>query len=395
MSEAGPSFPTARQRAFEVLEHGRRRDFASRIVDWILVVLILADVAGTIAQTMPEIEATYREDLQLFDRLCVLVFAIEYLTRLWVSSEHPLLQKLGALRARLTFAATPMMIIDALAFAPLLLEILFPGVPNVRLTRLIRFLKLARYSPALATIGRVLSAERRALLACVIIISGVMMAAAASMYAVEGTIQPDALGDMSKAMWWSAAMLAKIGGNVPTPVTALGRIIAAITVMLGIFCFALPVAIIGRGFYEEIRRRDFVVTFALVAHVPLFARLDAASISDLVSILRARTVHAGTVIIRKGEPGDAMFLIASGAVEVDASVGKVRLEEGDFFGEMALLTRERRTATVTAVKSTDLLVLDCDDFHRFVDRNPEIGAHVRAVAQGRSAELGRELINQT
>ena len=54
------------------------------------------------------------------------------------------------------------------------------------------------------------------------------------------------------------------------------------------------------GFYEEIRRRDFVVTFAMVAHVPLFARLDAASISDLVSILTARTVHTGTVIIRKG-----------------------------------------------------------------------------------------------
>jgi voltage-gated potassium channel len=207
------------------------------------------------------------------------------------------------------------------------------------------------------------------------------------MQAVEGEIQPDRLGDMSKAMWWSAAMLAKIGGVELTPITSLGRIIAAITVMLGIFCFALPVAIIGRGFYEEIRRRDFVVTFALVAHVPLFARLDAASISDLVGILGARTVHAGTVIIRKGEPGDAMYLVASGMVEVDASNGKARLEEGDFFGEMALLTGERRTATVTAIKPTDLLVLDCDDFHRFIDRNPEVAAHVRAVAQGRVSGL--------
>jgi len=206
------------------------------------------------------------------------------------------------------------------------------------------------------------------------------------MHAVEGDMQPDRLGDMSKAMWWSAAMLAKIGGGELTPITTAGRMIAAITVMLGIFCFALPVAIIGRGFYEEIRRRDFVVTFAMVAHVPLFARLDAAAISDLVAILRARTVTAGTVIIRKGEPGDAMYLIASGAVEVETADGKVHLKEGDFFGEMALLTRERRSATVTAVKSTDLLVLDCDDFHRFIDRNPEIGQQVRAVAQGRTVE---------
>ncbi len=56
MSEAESKFPTPRQRAFEILEHGRRRDFASRIVDWVLVVLILANVAGTIAQTLPGIE---------------------------------------------------------------------------------------------------------------------------------------------------------------------------------------------------------------------------------------------------------------------------------------------------------------------------------------------------
>jgi voltage-gated potassium channel len=380
-----PRLSTARERAFEILEHGRRRDLASRILDWFLVAVILANVAGTIAQTQPEIEAVYGEDLQLFDRLCVLVFAIEYVARLWVAPEHPLLHKLSATRARLRFAATPMMVIDALAFVPLLLELIFPGVAYLRLTRLVRFLKLARYSPALATIGRVVAAERRALLACVIIIGGVMMAAAAAMHSVEGELQPERLGDMSKAMWWSAAMLAKIGGGELEPLTATGRIIAAITVMLGIFCFALPVAIIGRGFYEEIRRRDFVVTFAMVAHVPLFSQLDAASISDLVGILKARTVPAGTDIIRKGEPGDAMYFIASGKVTVETPTGAVRLEEGDFFGEMALLTRERRTATVTAVKSTDLLVLDCDDFHRFLDRNPDIGAKVRAVAQERTA----------
>jgi hypothetical protein len=167
-------------------------------------------------------------------------------------------------------------------------------------------------------------------------------------------VQPDKLGDMPKAMWWAASMLAKIGGgDLVPPLTTLGRIIAAITVMLGIGCFALPVAIIGRGFYEEIRRRDFVVTFAMVARVPLFARLDAAAIVDLVAILRARTVPSGTTIIRKGERGNAMYMIASGRVEVESAIGKVVLEEGEFFGEMALLSREPRSATVTAVRATE------------------------------------------
>jgi voltage-gated potassium channel len=122
----------------------------------------------------------------------------------------------------------------------------------------------------------------------------------------------------------------------------------------------------------------------MVARVPLFSRLDAASIADLVGMLRARTVPAGASIVRKGERGEAMYLIASGTVEVDSPAGKVRLQEGSFFGEMALLSREPRSATVTAVRATDLLVLDANDFLRLVDRLPEVGARVQAVARERA-----------
>jgi voltage-gated potassium channel len=375
-----------RQRTFEILEHGRRREPASRAVDWVLVGLVLADVAVTVAQTVPHIAADHGTALRAFDRFCVFVFAIEYATRLWAAAEHPLLQRCGPFTARWRFALTPLMVIDALALVPFLLEILFPASTLMPLTRLVRFLKLTRYSPALATIGRVIGSERRALLACIVIAGGVLLAAAAAMHAVEGTVQPDRLGDMPKAMWWAATMQAKIGGGEIVPVTTLGSLISALTVMLGIGCFALPVAIIGRGFYEEIRRRDFVVTFAMVARVPLFARLEAATIADLVGMLSARTVQAGTTIVRKGDRADAMYLIASGAVDVDLAGGKVvRLEEGAFFGEMALLFQGPRSATVTAARSTDLLILDAEDFRRLLDRLPDIGAAVQATARERMA----------
>lgn len=375
--------PAPRRRAYEILEHGRRRDAASRAVDWLLIWLVIGNVAAVVVQSVPGISPALETALQRFDRICVAVFALEFAARLWVAPEHPLSARLTPARARWHFATTPLMLIDAMAFLPLVVEWLWPGHPLARLLRLVRFLKLARYSPALATIGRVIAAERRALLACVVIITGVLLAAAATMLAVEGHVQPERLGDMPKAMWWAAAMLAKIGGAEITPLTATGRIVAAITVMLGIFCFALPVAIIGRGFYEEIRRRDFIVTFAMVARVPLFAHLDVAGVSDLVAILKARTIPAGGVVIRKGDRGDAMYFIASGAVDVAADGGVVRLGEGSFFGEMALLSRERRNASVTAVKATDLLVLDVDEFHHLIERNPDIGARVRAVADAR------------
>jgi voltage-gated potassium channel len=377
---------TARGRAFEILEHGRRRDVAARVVDVVLIATILGNVLAVVAQSVPQVAALHGEALQKFDRICVAIFALEYAARLWAAPEHPFGRQFSALAVRWRFARSPMMIIDALALLPWLIELMFPGDPIARLTRLVRFLKLARYSPAMATIGRVVSAERRALLACLIIIAGVLLAAAAAMMAVEGRLQPDRLGDLPKAMWWAASMLAKIGGGELQPVTALGSIVAAATVTLGIFCFALPVAILGRGFYDEIRRRDFVVTFAMVARIPLFAGLDPISLAEIVGAMRARTVPAGTIIVRKGDRGDAMYLIAAGTVEVELAAGGTRqLHEGDFFGEMALLSREPRNATVTASMTVDLLVIDAADFMRLCERLPGMRASVEAVARGRKA----------
>ena len=381
---------TPRQRAYDILEHGRRRDLVSRLLDHLLIALVVTNVAVAIVETLPETARAWAPWLHVFDRLCVAIFALEYAARMWVAPEHPLLRHLDPVRARLKFSATPMMVIDALALVPLLLELLLPGSTVALLTRLVRFLKLARYSPALATIGRVVAAERRALSACIVILGGVLLAAAAVMMAVEGPAQPDRLGTMPKAMWWAASMLAKIGGSELAPVTALGQIVSAITVMLGIFCFALPVAILGRGFYEEIRRRDFVVTFAMVSRVPLFSGLDAPSIAELVGLLRARTVATGTTVVRKGDRGDAMYLIASGLVEVATASGPRRLSEGDFFGEMALLSRAPRSATVTTLRSTDLLVLDANDFLQLIDRLPDVRRQVEDVARAREKELAKE-----
>ena len=137
---------------------------------------------------------------------------------------------------------------DALALLPLLLELAFPQHGLLPLTRLVRFLKLARYSPALAAIGRLIASERRALLACVIIFVGVSLALPLqctplrAQYSRTGLryAKSDLVGGRHARQNWRGRNHA---------LTTLGSIIAAITVMLGIGCFALPVAIIGRGFY--------------------------------------------------------------------------------------------------------------------------------------------------
>jgi voltage-gated potassium channel len=124
-----------------------------------------------------------------------------------------------------------------------------------------------------------------------------------------------------------------------------------------------------------------------VARVPLFRGLDAEEVAEIMSLLHARLTAAGEVITRKGEAADCMYFIVSGEVDVDLGGERVVLGEGAFFGEIALLKRTRRSATIVTRGRTQLLVLNADDFHRLVERRPEIGLHIRQVAEARAATV--------
>jgi voltage-gated potassium channel len=184
-------------------------------------------------------------------------------------------------------------------------------------------------------------------------------------------------------MWWSIVTLGTIGYGDVVPITALGKVIASITIFMGLIMIALPVGIVATAFSERIHRRDFIITWGLVARVPLFAELNAAEISDIMGLLRALQVEAGAVITRRGEPARSMYLIAAGEVEIDLNNERARLGSGHFFGEVAVLRRTRRSATVTAVTNTSLLVLDAHDLHALMERDPRIADRIRKVAHSR------------
>ncbi len=123
----------------------------------------------------------------------------------------------------------------------------------------------------------------------------------------------------------------------------------------------------------------------LVRRVPLFSGLPAERVSVIATLLRARLAMPGEIIVRNGDRGDAMFFVASGAVEVLVPnlAEPVKLGTGDFFGEMALLTRQRRNADVRALGYCQLLVLDEKDFRRLVKKDANLRSHIQAVAEAR------------
>jgi len=97
-------------------------------------------------------------------------------------------------------------------------------------------------------------------------------------------------------------------------------------------------------------------------------------------------------VVRRGDVGDSMFFISSGEVEVRLPHGgSVRLADGAFFGEMALLERQPRTASVATTKPTTLLVLYASDFYEIASHIPALAEAVEVEARRRREEnLGRQ-----
>ena len=121
----------------------------------------------------------------------------------------------------------------------------------------------------------------------------------------------------------------------------------------------------------------------LTRNVPLLGELDEAARAELRRLLVPRMALPGERVVRRGERGDAMYFIASGAVEVQLEGAKVRLGTGEFFGEMALIMRRPRNADVVALSYCRLLMLRRDAFRGFLRTHPELMRQVRRLAEER------------
>ncbi len=129
-----------------------------------------------------------------------------------------------------------------------------------------------------------------------------------------------------------------------------------------------------------------MVTWGMVARVPLFAELNAGEIADIMRLMRAQTVEPGDVVVRRGDVAHSMYFVAAGEVEIELKDGRIRLGIGHFFGEIAVLRQSRRSATVTAVSRTSLLVLDAQDLHALMEREPRVAERIHDMMRQRLGE---------
>ena len=240
--------------------------------------------------------------------------------------------------------------------------------------------------PGLRQLRRVLAVESGPLLSVLVIFLTVLFLGSVAVYFFERDVQPATFGNVPAALWWAVVTLTTTGYGDVVPVTLPGRIVAALVMISGLGVFGLWTGILATGFAAETRRDNFLKTWESVTKVPFFANLGPAAIADVTHMLRTIDLPPRTTIIRKGQQGDCMYFIASGEVEVDLPGKKVRLGAGAFFGEMALLGNNLRSANITTTRLSKLLVLDLVDFRLLMARHPDIVETIDAEAHRRELE---------
>jgi voltage-gated potassium channel len=360
-------------------------DQAARLFRVVHHVLVALGIGAMLADTVPFVAVDYDPVLRAGYYLVGAFFVAEYVLRLIVAPEIPGYEHCSALRARLLWAVSLGGILDFLCALPALAAL--ARVPSANLLGFIWAFKYVRYSPGLASLGRVVRKAQQALLSVLLGFAIVLLSAASIAYLLERHANPDAFGSIPAALWWAIVTMTTTGYGDVVPQTAAGRILGGVVMMSGILVFALWAGILATGYAEEMRRREFLRTWELVAKVPFFHNIGASLIAEVARLLRPRDFPEGAVIMRRGQAGDCMYFIIDGEVEIQLQTREAYLRSGQFFGEVALLTGAPRNATVVAAQPCLLLSLDIVDFHELLGRHPELARIIHEEAQQRPGDV--------
>jgi len=348
--------------------------------------VLAVGLTAVVILSVDHIERELRHTLRTVIWAVTFVFLVEYLVRLWVAPESPFYEQESALKARLQWAVSLPGLIHLLAITPALMlaaGYTITGADAASVFCILWILKLGLHAPAFSTLARVVSNERAPITSVLILFAILLMMAATAAHMLEAEKQPEQFGSLPGAMWWAVVTLTTTGYGDVVPVTPGGRVVGAMLMIAGIAVLALMTGILATGFAQEERRREYLRVWDQVSRVPIFASLGVVTLSEIVGKLRTRYYPARVTVLRRGDPGDSMFFITNGEVEVRLPTGgTVRLGDGAFFGEMSLLNRQPRAATIATITPTTLLVLYASDFY-------EIASHIPALAEAVENEARR------
>jgi len=357
---------------------------AARVFRVIYGLVLTIGLSGAILASSPDIFDHWRDMLSTEVLIAALFFFAEYLLRLMVPPSRQSFEQKSDWYLRWRWMRSLQGLVDLAAVIPFMLVLVSGTVSHTaRLVAIVWTLKLFRFAPGARILGRVFRFAWEPLFSVFIAFIVVLLTAATLIHLLEGSAQPATYGSIPLSLWWTIVTLTTTGYGDATPITPLGRVLASGVMVCGIAVFALWAGILANAFANEVRRGEFLRNWDLINQVPMFRDLGTETIADISHVLRSRDFARGTTVFRRGERGECMYFIVSGEVEVQASPTAVVLGAGQFFGEIALISGEPRSASTVATRPTQLLILDIADFREVAARRPNLATAVHNEAERR------------
>lgn len=252
-----------RFRLYHVLEPGEDDGLLGRRVDALIMASIVVSVLVVMLETVRSVASAYGHWLAAIEAVTVALFTVEYVARVWTAPVNHHYRR--PVRGRLRYMLTPMAMVDLAAILPFFVAMLVSvddlhTLLMLRMFRLMRVFKLARYIESLRLVTDVFRAKRHELTIVLTIELFLLVTFSSVMYLAEHRAQPEMFSSIPASMWFGIVTMTTVGYGDVSPVTTLGKFAAASLALVGVAMFALPTGIIAAGFGQQLQKRQRTFT---------------------------------------------------------------------------------------------------------------------------------------
>ena len=244
-----------KRRLMQILD-GSSPDIYSKIVEWIITIVVLTNCAAVVFDSVPEIHADYKDFFHELEFWSVMFFTTEYIARVWSLGAKYQASEGGSWKGRRQYIFSPFGLVDFFATMPYYMHVFFPylDLRILRVLRLLRILKLSKYNTALQDLFQAVYSERQAFGSAVFLLAIATVVSASLMHFAEGHEQPEFFGTIPHSIYWSIITITSGYGNVE-PVTKAGEIVALVTGFLGVCMAAIMTGIVASAFSNQVARK--------------------------------------------------------------------------------------------------------------------------------------------